>query len=347
MTQPAVAGIGTAVPGHPVRQSEIQDFAANLFQDNLPNLERLMPVFANTCIQSRYLAQPLEWYGRVHTFAEANALYEEKALALAAEAATTALKEANVDPGHIGIISFVSSTGIATPTVDSKLIAALGLPPQTVRVPLWGLGCAGGVAGMARTAELVKATGKSALMIAVELCSLTFQRNDFSKANLVGASIFGDGAAAVVITPDGRGPALLASHSTLFPQTEDIMGWDVTETGLKVRFSRDIPSLVRDYLPGLVEEACRLWGLARQDMKYFVAHPGGVKVLAAYAESLRLEQEQLLDAWRVLANYGNMSSATVIFALAEFLRRQEQGGRYGIMAALGPGFCAEQVLFRW
>lgn len=347
MTMPVVAAVGTAVPGNPVRQSEIQAFAASLFREKAPYVERLLPVFNNGAIHTRYLAQPLDWYKQPHNFAEANALYEQIGLQLAEEAANAALARADVDPWHIGQIVLVSSTGIATPTLDAKLIQQLGLSAHTTRVPLWGLGCAGGVTGLARTAELVRATGKAALLVAVELCSLTFQRQDFSKSNLVGASLFADGAAAAVVTPGGQGAELLASYSTLFPETQDIMGWDVSESGLKVRFSRDIPAIVCDFLPNIMEEACYEWGVAQGDICHFVAHPGGLKVLNAYIDSLGLTDNHFADAYSVLAGYGNMSSATVLFVLEQFLARTCPEREYGVMLAMGPGFSAEQVLFRW
>lgn len=348
MENPKLKSVGLAVPPYAVRQSDLRDFAASLFQERVENLERLLPIFDNACITARHLAQPLEWYAAPHTFAEANHLYEEIGLELAEAAAREALTRAGLEARDIGLIMLVSSTGVATPTLDAKLFGRLGLSAHAARLPLWGLGCAGGVAGLARAAELVSSVpGRAVLLVAVELCSLTFQRNDFSKSNLVGAGIFADGAAAVVLTTDGEGMELIGSHSTLFEDSEDIMGWDVVETGLKVRFSRDIPSLVRRYLPGLVCQACNNWGVEQQEISQYVVHPGGAKVLDAYAESLGLPPEKLASAYDVLRNYGNMSSPSVLFVLDRFLRSQPPSGECGIMLALGPGFCAEQVLFRW
>lgn len=348
MTKPKVRGVGLAVPPHAIRQADLKQFAAALFRERLDNLDRLLPVFDNACIETRHLAQPLEWYAAEHSFAEANALYERIGLELAETAALRALSQAGIASRDVGLVMLVSSTGITTPTLDAKLMQLLGLPASTARVPVWGLGCAGGVAGMARAAELAAAVpGRAVLMVAVELCSLTFQRNDFSKSNLVGAGIFADGAAALVLTQEGAGPEIIAGHSTLFADTEDIMGWDVVATGLKVRFSRDIPSIVRNYLPDLVEQACKCWGISRRDIRHFVVHPGGAKVLEAYGESLALPFDQLSDAYEVLRHYGNMSSASVLFVFERFLRTRPPANQYGLMLALGPGFSAEQVLFRW
>lgn len=348
MPGPRVRAVGLALPPHAVRQEDIKAFAACLFHEKLDHLERLLPVFDNACIAKRHLAQPLAWYAVEHSFAEANSLYEESALELAVEASAQALDRAGVAPADVGLVVFVSSTGITTPTIDAKLIQRLGIAPNAARLPVWGLGCAGGVTGLARAAELTAAVpGRVALLVAAELCSLTFQRNDFSKANLVGAGIFADGAAAAVIAAAGAGPEILGSHSTLFADTEDIMGWDVVESGLKVRFSRDIPTFVRANLPALSAAACRAWGITRGDLAHYVVHPGGAKVLDAYVESLGLSAAALASAYDVLAGYGNMSSASVLFVLERFLQTTPAGGRYGVMLTLGPGFSAEQVLFRW
>ena len=343
-----ISGVGTALPGNAVQQDTIREFAAALFREGMPNVDRLLPVFENGAIKSRHLAQPLSWYSQQHSFADANSSYEIAALELACEAAQVALVRAGVKATDIGLVVFVSSTGIATPTLDARLMEKMNISLQAARVPLWGLGCAGGVAGLARTAELAASLQvNAALLVAVELCSLTFQRNDLSKANLVGSSIFADGAAAVVITPDGDGPAFLGSYSNLFPDTADIMGWDVVGTGLKVRFSRDIPALVRSCLPDLVANACTKWGIAQEAVRHYVVHPGGAKVLAAYEESLGLSGGELAHAYEVLADCGNMSSGTVLFVLERYLASKSPTNDYGLMLALGPGFSAEQVLFQW
>ena len=343
-----IIAVGTAVPPFALKQDEIRLFAAGLFRSNYDHIDRLLPVFDNGCIETRHLSQPLEWYAKVRTFAEANEVYQTVALDLAAQASLQAIEKAGIEPGEIGAVVFVSSTGIATPTLDAKLIQRLGLSLQAARVPVWGLGCAGGVSGLARAAELTRSRpGKATLMVAVELCSLTFQRNDYSKSNIVGASIFADGAAAVLLAAQGEGPEMCGSASALFADTEDIMGWDLVETGLKVRFSRDIPRIVNSYLPSLIENACQSWGIRLRQVQHYVVHPGGAKVLAAYAESLSLPEEVLAGAYQVLKDNGNMSSASVLFVLERFLKHQPPTDDYGLMLALGPGFSAEQVLFRW
>lgn len=343
-----IQAVGTAVPDYSLEQSEIKDFVAAFFHSHVDHLERLLPVFENSCIQVRHLSRPLDWYSTTHSFAEANMIFEQVALELSEKAALEAMKKANVQSEDIGMIIFVSSTGIVTPTLDAKLIQRLGLSPHTGRLPIWGLGCAGGVSGLARAAESSHSLqGRSVLLVTVELCSLTFQQNDYSKSNLVGTSIFADGAAAAVITVDGDGLAVLDNYSTLFPDSADVMGWDLVETGFKVRFSKNIPNIVRRHLPSLLNDACGKWSIDREDIIHYIVHPGGAKVLSAYSESLSLANYKLTYAYDILANYGNMSSTTVLFVLEKFMAKTAQTGNYGVMLALGPGFSAEQVLFKW
>ena len=343
-----IQAVGTAVPAYALEQGEIKKFIAALFDSHIDHLDRLLPVFENSRIKVRHFSQPLEWYKAAHSFGETNKVFEQVALKLAEEASLEALRKANLKPEDIGMVVFVSSTGIVTPTLDAKLIQRLGLSPHTGRLPVWGLGCGGGVSGIARSAEIAyRLQEKSVLLVTVELCSLTFQKEDYSKSNLVGASLFADGAAAAVIKMNGNGPTLLDSYSTLFPNTEHIMGWDLIETGFKVRFSQDIPSIIKRYLPNLVSDACTKWGIDQSQICHYIVHPGGAKVLNAYQESLDLPPEYLKGAYDILGCYGNMSSASVLFVLEKFMKETPATGSYGIMLALGPGFSAEQVLFQW
>lgn len=348
MSFPRILGIATAVPQYGVEQQAVKQFAAGLFEEKFHGLDRMLSIFEHGNIKNRHFACPLEWYSQQHTFNEANGQFEKIALELTHAAAAKAIEKAGILAAEIGGVVFVTSTGITTPTLDAKLIQRLGLSLHALRLPVWGLGCAGGVTGMARAADLAKAVpGRFILLVAVELCSITFQRNDFSKSNLVGTSIFADGAAAVVIGTGVSGPEIIASHSTLFPDTEDIMGWDVVDSGLKVRFSRDIPGIIRRYLPSLLAEACDEWGIEQKQLRHYVVHPGGAKVLTAYSESLGLIPGKLSVAQEILENYGNMSSASVFFVLEEHINNTCATNDYGVMLALGPGFSAEQVLFKW
>jgi alkylresorcinol/alkylpyrone synthase len=348
MGVPKIQAVGTAVPDYAFEQGEIKKFAAALFKPHMQRLERLLPVFENSCIKTRNFVKPLEWYGLERSFAETNKVFEEMAFKLSLKAAQKAMQKAKVTAADIGMVIFVSTTGIATPSLDAKLIQELGLSPHTRRLPIWGLGCAGGVAGLARAAELVHSVpGKSVLLVTVELCSLTFQPQDYSKSNLVGTSLFADGAAAALINMDTGGPAVLGNYSSLLPDSEEVMGWDFIETGFKVRFSRDIPTIVKTYLPALINSACEEWGIKQSEIIHYIVHPGGAKVLSAYKESLALADDKLSCAYNVLADYGNMSSASVLFVLERFLAETFPVRRYGVMLTLGPGFSAEKVLFQW
>jgi len=340
--------VATAVPEHILEQSLARELAGALFGTALRDIERLLPIFENTGIRRRHLSKPVEWFQRPHSFPEVNRVHEGVALELTREAASQALARAGLTSSEVSGLVYVCSTGIATPTLDSKLIQALDMPAGTIRLPVFGLGCGGGVAGLARAAELARARpGEVIMLVAVELCSLTFQRGDLSKSNLVGTSLFGDGAAAVVLRAGGPGPAVVSSHSHLFQDSAGIMGWDLIESGFKVRFSKSIPGLVRRHVPDLVESSCRKAGLEPARLRHFVFHPGGMKVLGAYQEGLGLDQESLAEEYEVLRDYGNMSSPSVLFVLERFLGRREARGDYGLMLALGPGFSAEQAIFRW
>lgn len=360
MANAQIISISTSVPAHKVLQSDVRDLVRNLFSGEYKGIERLLPVFENTQIESRYFSKPLEWFAKQQTFVDSSAAFVETALSLITEASEALLSNVAIDRNginrnsinrsDIAMVIAVSTTGISTPSLEAKLIQALHLPNTTKRIPVWGLGCAGGVAGLARASELVRTLphGKFALMVGVELCSLTFQRNDISKSNIIASSLFGDGAAAILLqnTEVSEGLSILASHSYLFDNSEDIMGWDIIETGLKVRFSRDIPALIRANLPTLLNEACTAWGIEFGAIKHYVVHAGGAKVLQAYSDSLNLSPEQLQTAYTVLRHHGNMSSVSVLFALKEFLATTPKTDELGVMMALGPGFSAEFLLFR-
>ena len=344
---PRILSAATAVPPHRVEQREIKEFARRLFAGKFRDLDRLLPVFDNGQIEARHFCRPQEWFGREWSFPERNALYVEHALELSEKAARRCLDRAGVEPEEVGALYFVSTTGISTPSLDAKLLFELGLSPNLKRVPVWGLGCAGGAAGVARAEDYARAyPDELVLMVAVELCGLTFQAGDLSKSNLVAASLFADGAAAVLLGP-GEGPEVLGSHSTIWPGTEDVMGWDLIESGLKVRFAKSVPQIVRTRTRATVEEACEKHGILPEDLRHLVVHPGGAKVIEAYEEALGLKPGSLDLPREILRNYGNMSSVSVLFVLERFLESYPAGsGEYGSISALGPGFSAEHVLFR-
>ena len=346
--EPRILSVGTAVPEHHLSQADVRTLVKSLFNAGLRDVDRLLAVFDNGHIQSRYVSAPLEWFQTNHTWQERNEIYFRVALDLSERAARIALERSGLDASEIGGIFFVSTSGLATPSLDSWLIKRLDLSRHTVRVPIWGLGCAGGAGGLNRASEFVRAIGKPALLVAVELCSLTFQANDISRPNLIATSLFADGAAAIVLAPEGNGPRIIGGSSTLWDETEDIMGWDVTNTGLKVNISKSVPNIVEKNIRADVEMACAKHNLSLEQLRHFVTHPGGEKVMEAFRSALGLSASVLEDARAVLAEHGNMSSATVLFVLERFMQRHPglPHDEPGLLTAVGPGFSAEQVLFR-
>jgi alkylresorcinol/alkylpyrone synthase len=344
---PRVLSVATVVPKYRVVQSTARDFARAMFSGVYKDVERLLPVFDNVEIDGRNFCVPPEWFYEDHTFPEKNALYVEHALDLSEKAAHRALGKADADPSEVGAIFFVSTTGLSTPSIDSQLLPRLGLSEHTRRVPIWGLGCAAGVGGLARALDHARVyQEEKVLLVGVELCGLTFQWGDRSKAGLVSTALFADGAAAAVLGND-PGPELLGSHSTTWPGTEEIMGWEIIEAGFKVQLSRSIPQLVRERMPQNIETACSSVGLAREDVEHLVTHPGGAKVLDAFEEVFGLGPGGLVLSREVLRDYGNMSSVTVLFILERFLESGAYApGEHGVISALGPGFSAEHVFFR-
>ncbi len=348
---PRVLSVATALPPHRVPQETAKDFARAMFSGAYRDVERLLPVFDHVQIEGRNFCVPPAWFYEDHGFPEKNALYVENALDLSEKAARRALDRAGVEAGDVGAIFFVSTTGLSTPSIDSKLMPRLGLSEHTRRVPVWGLGCAAGVGGLSLAADHARLyPEKPVLLVGVELCGLTFQWGDRSKASLVAGALFGDGAAAAVLgsPPDGEaaGPEILGGHSTTWPGTEDIMGWDIVESGFKVVLSRSIPDLIRKRMPENLRMAASSVGLAPEDLRHFVTHPGGAKVLDAFEEVLGLGPGGLHLSREVLRDQGNMSSVTVLFILERLLESEEcSPGEHGVVSALGPGFSAEHVFF--
>jgi alkylresorcinol/alkylpyrone synthase len=346
---PRILSVATALPPHRIGQEEAKRFARGMFSRREGDFERLLPIFDNVHVDNRHFCVPIEWFERDHTFPEKNALYVEHALELSEKAARRALDRAGVDPGEVGAIFFVSTTGISTPSLDAKLLFRLGLSEHTRRVPIWGLGCSAGAAGLARASEYARLyPDQTVLLVGVELSGLTFQRGDRSKSNLVSTSLFADGATAVLLGgPRASGPELLGSYSTTWPDTENVMGWDLVETGLKVQLSKSVPVIVQEKFRPNLQEACDTLGVDFEDIEHFVLHPGGAKVLDAFEEVLGLEPGSLTLSRDVLRECGNMSSVTVLFILERFLEGGDFApGDLGVLSAMGPGFSAEHVFFR-
>lgn len=342
---PVVRGIRVGGPRHDAPQASAKDTATAHF----PGIERsdaMLAVFDNAEIEHRQFARPLDWYLEPRTFAEKNAVYVEEALELSERLARRAISDAGVTPADIDAVVFVSSTGVSTPSLDSYLIQRMGIRASAVRLPLWGLGCAGGAAGLARAGDLVRAGYENVLLIAVEFCSLTFQMGDDSKANFIGTAIFADGGAALVLGADSGGDGglvrLLHSHSHLIDDSAGLTGWDVVEEGFKLRLSAEIPRMMITHLRGIVDDSLAEAGWTLDDLQTIVVHPGGAKVITGYELALELDEHALDTTRKVLREHGNMSSPTVLFVLAEAIATQPKGR--GLVSATGPGFSAEHLL---
>jgi alkylresorcinol/alkylpyrone synthase len=342
MTESRIAGIGTAVPETVATQKDVRAIVEQLFGDRFDDLERILAVFDHDHIHRRHFAMPLEWYGTATSWSEQNTVWERAATQLGAQALGRALLDAGVDKDNLDCLIVVSTTGFATPGIDAHIIEALSLPSSIRRIPVVGLGCAGGVSGLALAGTLAT-THRCVALVAVEVCTVTFQKNHISKSNIVGTSLFADGAAAVVLHADGKGPRIAGGYSRLFPDSSDIMGWDVSNDGLKVRFRRDIPAFIRMYGAETYHQACEQWGISPRDVDHIVVHPGGAKVLDALTEVYGCQPEQMNHAREVLRTHGNMSSPTVLFVLERALRHGPLHGKT-VLSALGPGFSSEHCL---
>ncbi len=348
--------ISVAVENAPIRveQDEVKEFARAIFSRRRDDIDRLIGVFNNASILTRHFTEERSWYGNDHGFSERNRLYVERAVRMSASCAAKCLAAAGISPKEFNHIIFVSSTGISTPSIDARLHNILGFDPHVRRTPIWGIGCAGGAVGLSRALEYTRAMPEHAvLLIAIELCGLTFRKDDYSKSNLIGTSLFSDGSAAVLVAGDkhplsrGKGLVLLNSLSTIYDSSLDVMGWEVEDNGLKVIFSKDIPTIVHNSVRPNIDEIAAHNGLRLQDIKHYILHPGGPKVISAYEEALGLTHDELRFTRKVLSEHGNMSSPTVLYVLKEFLDSKEYGtGEYGLISALGPGFSSELILFR-
>jgi len=331
--------LATAVPGHLLVQTDVAQAASELFCGRVGGFDRLRSVFDNAGIEKRYSACDVAWYTRPRDWRERNDVYIKVSSDLFRKAAGTALAAAQLEPGQVDTIVTVSSTGIATPTLEARQLNQMGFAETTRRVPVFGLGCAGGVTGLSLASRLAVAEpGSNVLLVVIELCTLSFQFNDTSKSNIVASALFGDGAGAVVISSRPRDPlgCIECSGEHTWPDTLDLMGWRVDANGLGVIFDRSIPDLVKNRMRSATCGFLASQGLALDDIGSFVFHPGGAKVLEAIEEVFELPQGELNKEREVLRNFGNMSAPTVLFVLEKALG-QTQGKRH-LISALGPGF---------
>jgi alkylresorcinol/alkylpyrone synthase len=362
---PRIAAVGAAFPPHYYDQERLIEAFRALWDKRHHNLDRIERLHRNVLVGGRHLALPLEEYVQLDSWGKANDAWIRVAQEVGAEAVRDALARAGLATEDVAALYTVTVTGVATPSLDARLINRLRLPAATKRVPIFGLGCLAGAAGVARAADyLAGHPDDVVVLLSVELCSLTLQPDDLSVPNLIASGLFGDGAAAVVLVgatraarmveagaangPSGPGPTVLASASSFYYDTERVMGWDISEKGFQVVLSAEVPQMVRRHLRTDVDAFLAAQGLSRGDIASWVAHPGGPKVLEAMQEELELPEEALAVTWRGLREVGNLSSTSVLLVLQETMEKHRPpAGSYGLLLAMGPGFCSELVLLRW
>jgi len=338
-----IGAVATAVPVHCLHQRDVAAEAALFFGQAFGASERLAAIYDNAAIKTRYSCVPIDWYREPRDFPDKNALYICQAEALLAEVAERLVAEAGLAMQDIDGLVVVSSTGIATPSLDALLIERLGFRPDVDRLPVFGLGCAGGVIGLARTAQLAAARpGSRYLCLVVELCGLTFRARDRTKSNIVATALFGDGAGGAIIGTDLDGPKIGAGVSHTWPGSLDVMGWDLRSDGLAVVFSRDIPHIIRTKMPPVLARFLNDNELGLTEFDQFLAHPGGAKVVDALEEVFGLDTGRMIHSRQVLRDYGNMSAATVLFVLDRAMRAGDRGR--ALLSALGPGFTAAMLV---
>ena len=342
----ALMSLATSVPTHVLHQKDVQSATRVLFGDRYPELASLEPVFTNAGVIKRHGVKPIEWYFEPRGWPERTQAFLDGGEALFIDAARQAIERAGLAPGDIDTVVTVSSTGIATPSLEARAAGKLGLRTDISRVPVFGLGCAGGVSGLSIASRLAQARpGTNVLLVALELCTLAFRLDKLTKANIVAISLFGDGAAAAVLRAgDGGTLQVEGSGEHLWPDTLDIMGWDVDPQGFGVIFGRAIPAFARENMGAAVTGILQRLNLSVQDIQRFVCHPGGTKVVAALETALSLDQGALLHERQILAGYGNMSAPTVLFVLERVLA--DHTPQRSLLTALGPGFTASCVALR-
>jgi alkylresorcinol/alkylpyrone synthase len=347
-----ILSTATAYPPHYFSQQEIVEAIKEYWGESFDKASILERLHYRTGVDGRYFSRPLEDYRGLDTWGKANDVWIEVSEQLGEQVIDCALKLAGLTRDRIGAIFFVSVTGVCSPSIDARLVNRMGLSRNIKRTPIFGLGCVAGAAGLARAADYVRAyPDQIAVLLSVELCSLTWQRDDLSVANLISSGLFGDGAAAALIAGDkvaSSGPRIVASHQVFYPDTHDVMGWRISEKGFNIVLSPDVPTVVRENLGRDVDGFLETHGLTRADIGSWIMHTGGPKVLEATADALNLKNGQLNASWEALRRVGNLSSASVLVVLDEVMKhRRPAPGTRSILAAMGPGFCAEILLLEW
>jgi alkylresorcinol/alkylpyrone synthase len=346
-----IVSVGESLPPHVCSQSEITAKLKALWADDPSVVARLDSLHENARVRERHLVLPLEQYDALGTFGRANDIWIAAALELGGAAVSKALARAGVRRDEVDAIFFSTVTGLASPSIDARLANRLHLRSDVKRVPMFGLGCVAGAAAVSRAADYVRAFPEQvAVVLTVELCSLTLQLGDRSVANLISTGLFGDGATAAVVVGSkhrAEGPEIVATRSVFYPDTEEVMGWRISEHGFRIVLSAQVPVIAREQLPGDVDSFLRDHGLQRGDIGAWICHPGGPKVLQGLQDGLDLPPAAVAASWEALARSGNLSSASVLLVLERVLASRPPPGTYGLMLAMGPGFCSELLLLRW
>jgi alkylresorcinol/alkylpyrone synthase len=349
-----VAAVHGVLPPHRYPQSELTDLFARLCPPEDGHGPLLRRLHSSAKVATRHLALPIERYPGLDGFTAANDAFLDVAVDLGAQAVTGVLKDAGLSVDDVDLIMSTTVTGIAVPSLDARIAARLGFRPDVKRIPIMGLGCVAGAAGIARVHDyLVGHPDGIAVFVSVELCSLTFQRDDPTVANLVASGLFGDGASAVALVGANRadqytGPKVIATKSHLYPDTQRAMGWDVGTSGLRIVLGAEVPELVRTYLADDVNGLLADHGLTIDDVTAWVCHPGGPKVIETIQSELGIDEYALGLTWQSLRDVGNLSSSSVLHVLRDTIaQRPPKAGAWGVLMAMGPGFCSELVLLRW
>jgi alkylresorcinol/alkylpyrone synthase len=338
-----IGAVATAFPPYVLDQNEVVARAREMFAPDVPGFERFTDAYRNAAIETRHSCVPIDWYAEKHPFSERNDLFIENAVELLADVSEKLFEDAGIEAGDVDGLVVVSTTGVATPSLDALLLERLPFRRDVQRLPIFGLGCGGGVTGLARAAQMAMTRPDSrVLFLVVELCGLTFRVNDTSKSNVIATALFGDGAAGALLGCGLDGPTVEAWGEHTWDDSLDVMGWEIGDDGLGVLFSRDIPHLVRTKLGEPVKHFLAGQGLTVRDIVRHACHPGGAKVLDALEELYELPSGGLKTARNVLRNNGNMSAATAMFVLAETMKDNDPG--HWLMSALGPGFTATFAL---
>jgi alkylresorcinol/alkylpyrone synthase len=350
---PSIRAIGTALPPHYADQETLTAALRELWLRKHSNTRRFDQIQASLQVSGRYLPMPMAEYIALDTFAKCNDAWMRLAPELGVAAAHDALERAGLVPRDIDHLFFVTVTGIATPSIDTRVVNGLGMRSDIKRTPIFGLGCAAGAAGAARAADYVRGyPGEVAMLLSVELCSLTLQREDLSVANMIASGLFGDGAAAMILgggaRADAAGPRVIATRSILYRDTEPMLGWEIVDSGFKIVLSPRVPEILEQHLRADVDSFLAQQRLTRSHVSHWIGHAGGPKILAALEHALEIPRERLERSWRSLAQVGNLSSASVLFILSDLLADgAAQAGDYGVIIGIGPGLTIELVLMQW